>query len=51
MKNLNKQKGYYGPDLSGLGTLLLIICGFGLFGLWKVGELIYWVCSNISFGG
>lgn len=51
MKKLSKQKGYYVPDFSGCFIPFLILCGLGVLGLWQVCEGIYWVLSNISFGG
>ena len=38
-------------DLSGCFIPFLILCGFGVLGLWKATEGIYWLFSNISFGG
>lgn len=35
---------------AGVGTFLLVACGFAIFGVWKLVELGIWFFGNLSWG-
>jgi hypothetical protein len=39
---------YMGNFLEGLGTILLVLTIFGIFGIWKLVEIIIWLFTNVS---
>ena len=46
---LNKQKGYYAPDLSGCLPMLVALGIFALFGLYQLGHAVVWLWDSVSF--
>jgi len=37
-----------GNMFAGLGTFIAILSIFGIFGVWKLIEIIIWVFTNVS---